>query len=88
MLNPHSSSQTIAAPATRTASRWGPLQRAATLSDAELAVLFAAGSLAATAVAFLHLGLRIPGHKIVLAVRVAGTAIVCEEEWGFNTGSS
>jgi len=66
----------LAAP--RTASRLGPLKRTETVSATELAVLFIAGSLAAAAVAFLHLQLRIPGHKIIAATlpMMAGLMLV------------
>jgi hypothetical protein len=67
VLNPSTSTPTIAISAPQDASRWSPLPRAATVSLAELTVLLVAGSLAAAAVAFLQLQLRVPGHKILAA---------------------
>lgn len=59
--------QSALLPAPRIAGRLRPVNSTGTISLTELAVLLVAGSLAATAVAFLQLQLRIPGHKILLA---------------------
>jgi hypothetical protein len=51
----------------RLASRVAPISTKSMTSSLEVAVLIVAGCVAATAVAFLQLGLRVPGHKILLA---------------------
>lgn len=49
----------------RESSRVPPVSRAAGISAAELACLLACGAMAAAAVGWLHLSLRVPGHAIL-----------------------
>lgn len=78
LMNPDSAPQALAVSVPRAASRLGSLNDSTRVSTTELVVLGVAGSLAALAVAFLPLGLRIPGHKILLATlpMMAGLMLV------------
>lgn len=55
-------------PNLRESSRVPAISRAAGISLAEFACLLACGALAAMAVGFLHLSLRVPGHAILRGV--------------------
>ncbi len=62
----------------RASSRLPAISRAAEISAAELACLLVCGALAALAIGFLHLSLRVPGHAILRGVlpMAAGFALV------------
>ena len=55
-------------PSLRESSRLPAISRAAGISAAELACLLACGAMAAFAIGFLHLSLRVPGHAILRGV--------------------
>src|SRR5262245_40285710 len=69
----------------RDSSRVPVLSRAAGISAAELACLLVCGALAALAVGFLHVSLRVPGHAILRgAIPMAmGLALVPRRWAGF-----